>query len=264
MVAAFPTRSCRSVATVARVIGVFDERERRRMKHTQLPRVLRRAVGLMRFAREAAGASNASLFLLDAARTSLRGVVSEWDWTRTSFDAEVRNWPTVARCLEDGKVRVIARGDATSAERVWFEPRGIVAAVCVPLWDGLRAHGVIFFDFDDAGEGFDDDDLPLLADVGHRCARALTREGPIDPLVDRVIILAPTPLPAELEPSLDARIDTAVTNLATAELLLEQAVTALRTGTKEKIVVEAHVESAFARVRAAREELVRLRTLVAE
>ena len=231
------------------------------MKHTDLPRVLRRAVGLMRFAREAVRASNASLFLLDAAGTSLRGVVSEWDWTRTSFDAEIRNWPAVARCLEDGEVRVIASGDATSAEREWFEPRGIVAAVCVPLWDRKRAHGVIFFDFDGAGEGFDDDDIPLLADVGHRCARALTREAPLDPLpVDRVIVLAPTSPPAALQQNVETRLETAVTNLAKAELLLEEAVTALRTGTKEKIVVEASVERAFERVRAAREELVRLRT----
>lgn len=233
------------------------------MKHTDLPRVLRRAVGLMRFAREAVRATDASLFLLDAPGTSLRGVVSEWDWTRTSFDAEVCNWPTVARCLEDGEVRVIAIGDATSAEREWFEPRGIVAAVCVPLWDRKRAHGVIFFDFDGAGEGFDDDDIPLLADVGYRCARALAREAPLDPLpIDRVIFLASAPHPAELKQSLDARLDTAVTDLATAERLLEEAVMALRTGTKEKIVVEPTVEGAFERVRAAREELVRLRTLV--
>ena len=85
------------------------------MKHTALPRVLRRAVGLMRFAREAVRANAASLFLLDAAGTTLRGVVSEWDCIRTSFDAEIRNWPAVVRCLEDGEVRVIASGDATCA-----------------------------------------------------------------------------------------------------------------------------------------------------
>lgn len=242
--------------------GAYDERQR--MKHTDLPRVLRRAVGLMRFAREAVRASSASLFLLDAAGTSLRGVVSEWDWTRTSFDAEIRNWPTVARCLEDGQVRVIAIGDATSTEREWFEPRGIVTAVCVPLWDGKRAHGVIFFDFGGTDERLDEDDIPLLADVGYRCARALAREGPLDPLlVERVIVLAPGSVPEERQQSLDARLDVAVAELATAELLLEEAVTALRTGTKEKIVVEPNVERAFTRVRAAREELVRLRTLVA-
>jgi hypothetical protein len=212
----------------------------------------------MRFVREAVGASSASLFLLDAAGTSLRGVVSEWDWTRTSFDAEIRNWPTVARCLEDGQVRVIAIGDATSTEREWFEPRGIVTAVCVPLWDGKQAHGVIFFDFNGTDERVDEDDIPLLADVGYRCARALAREGPLDPLpIERVIVLSPGSVPEERQQSLDA----AVAELATAELLLEEAVTALRTGTKEKIVVEPNVERAFARVRAAREELVRLRTL---
>ncbi|MBX3218732.1 MAG: GAF domain-containing protein [Labilithrix sp.] len=234
------------------------------MKHSDLPRVLRRAVGLMRFAREAVRASDASLFLLDAEGTGLRGVVSEWDWTRTSFTANVSRWPTVARCLDDGKVRVIAIDDATSTEREWFEPRGVVAAVCVPLWERERAQGVIFFDFDAAGDGFDEDDVPLLADVGYRVARAIAREAPIDPLpVDRAIVLQPASLPAELQQSLDSRIAAAVTDLATAERLLEEAVTALRTGTKEKVVVEPNIERAFARVRATREELVRLQALVA-
>ena len=233
------------------------------MKHTDLPRVLRRAVGLIRFAREAVRGNSTSLFLLDAAGTSLRGVVSEWDWTRTSFDTDVRNWPTVARCLEDGKVRVTGIADVTSTERGWFEPRGIVTTVCVPLWDGKRAHGVIFFDFEDTDERFDDDDIPLLADVGYRCARALEREGPLDPLPIERIVLAPGSVPEERQQSLDARLNTAVAELATAELLLEEAVTALRTGTKEKIVVEPNVERAFERVRAAREELLRLRTFVA-
>ena len=122
---------------------------------------------------------------------------------------------------------------------------------------------MIFFDFDGTDEGLDDD-VPLLADVGYRCGRALAREGSLDPLpIERVIVLAPVSVSAERQQSLDARLDTAVDELATAELLLEEAVTALRTGTKEKIVVEPNVERAFARVRAAREELVRLRTLVA-
>ncbi|MBX3203075.1 MAG: hypothetical protein KF894_33430, partial [Labilithrix sp.] len=97
-----------------------------------------------------------------------------------------------------------------------------------------------------------------------RVARAIAREAPIDPLpVDRAIVLQPASLPAELQQSLDSRIAAAVTDLATAERLLEEAVTALRTGTKEKVVVEPNIERAFARVRATREELVRLQALVA-
>jgi len=217
----------------------------------------------MRFAREAVGASSASLFLLDAAGTSLRGVVSEWDWTRTSFDAEIRNWPTVARCLEDGELRVIASGDATGSEHEWFDPRGIVSAVCVPVWDRERAHGVMFFDFDGAGDGFDTDDVPILTDVGRRCARAFTREGSLDSLaVDRVIVLTPTSLPAELQQDVETHLDTAVANLAAAEQRREEGMTALRSGSKKKGIVEANVERGFERVRATREEVARLRKLV--
>ena len=94
------------------------------------------------------------------------------------------------------------------------------------------------------------------------CPRPRARSAAHPLPIDRVIVLPPASYPAELEQSLDARLDTAVTNLATAERLLEEAVTALRTGTKEKIVVEPTIERAFGRVRAAREELVRLRMLV--
>lgn len=233
------------------------------MKHTDLPRVLRRAVGLMRFAREAVGANEASLFLLDAAGTSLRGVVSEWDWTRTSFGAEIRNWPTVAKCLEDGEVRVIAASDATDTEREWFEPRGIVSTVCVPLWDGKSAHGVLFFDFEAAADPFDPEDAPLLKDVGYRCARAIAREGTLDRLpLERATVGTAPSLAAESQRNLESLLNAAVDDVAVAERLLEEAVKAMREGTKEKIVVEPTIERAFARVRAAREELTRISALI--
>lgn len=217
----------------------------------------------MRFAREAVGANEASLFLLDASGNSLRGVVSEWDWTRTSFGADIRNWPTVARSLADGDVRVIAAADASSTEREWFEPRGIVSTVCVPLWDHERAHGVIFFDFEAAADPFDPEDAPLLKDIGYRCARAIAREGKVDPLsVERATIGTAPSLAAESQRNLESLLDAAVNDVATAERLLEEAVTAMREGTKEKIVVEPTIERAFDRVRAAREELVRLHALV--
>lgn len=232
------------------------------MRHADLPRVLRRAVGLMRFAREAVGASEASLFILDAGGKNLRGVVSEWDWTRTSFGAEIHEWPTVARCLADGEVRIIQLADATSAERGWFEPRGVVTAVCVPLWDGTRAHGAIFFDFNATSDAFDPEDTKLLADVGWRCARALAREGKVEEItLDRAVVNTSPSIPPESEKDLQTLLDISVGDVASAERLLEQAVKAIRTG-KEKVAVDGTVEKAFERVRAAREELVRLRTLV--
>lgn len=217
----------------------------------------------MRFAREAVGASEASLFILDGEGASLRGVVSEWDWTRTSFGAELRQWPTVAQCLADGKVRVISVTGATSSEREWFEPRGITSAVCVPLWDQGRAYGAIFFDFDAAADPFDDEDTALLADVGWRCARALAREGKLDAIhVERAVVGTAPSLPTESQRNLHALLDAAVGDVATAERLLEEAVRSIRLGTKEKIAIDVTVEKAFDRVRAAREELTRLHALI--
>ncbi|MBS2017867.1 MAG: GAF domain-containing protein [Deltaproteobacteria bacterium] len=224
---------------------------------------MRRAVGLMRFAREAVGASEASLFLLDPKGGTLRGVVSEWDWTRTSFPAAVHAWPTVSSCLSDGEVRVISASEAVGSEHEWFEPRGVAMTVCVPLWDKTRALGVFFFDFRTGDEPFAEEDRPFLADVGWRCARALAREGKGDPaLLDRAIQRVPAPLSPGSQRSLQSLLDAAVTDVATAEHLLEEAVDAMRGGTREKVVVDATVERAFARVRAAREELVRLNALL--
>jgi hypothetical protein len=142
--------------------------------HDDLPRVVRRAIGLMRFARETVGASAASLFLVDSTTGTLRGVVSAWDWTRTSFTSNLREWPTVERALADGGLHMFSRKDASGAEVAWFEPRGIVRTVCVPLRAGDWSIGVLFFDFDR------EMDLPgeqraFLADVGARTARALGR-----------------------------------------------------------------------------------------
>ncbi len=145
------------------------------MKHHELPRVLRRAVGLMRFAREAVGARASSLFLADLDRTLLRGLVSEWDWTRTSFPSELARWPTVLAALEDGDVRFISAADARGAESEWFETRGITSTLCVPMRSGNRSLGVLFFDFDGRTEPLGKVEAALLRDVGRRCARAMTR-----------------------------------------------------------------------------------------
>jgi GAF domain-containing protein len=143
----------------------------------ELPRVLRRALGLMRFARDAVSASSASIFIYDDDDRSLHGLISDWDWTRTSFSSELDLWPSVAESLASGEVRRIAVKDARASETGWFEDRGIVATLCVPLRAGDRPLGIIFFDF--AVEApLGKAGMALLSDVGRRCARALAR-GPV-------------------------------------------------------------------------------------
>src|SRR5262249_42460214 len=116
------------------------------------------------------------LFLIDVVNGDeiLQGVISEWDWTRTSFKSKLRDWPTVEAALSAGRPRVISRSDASKAEAVLFEPSGIASTGCVPLPSRDRRIGVLFFDFDkDVGEG--EVDIAFLTDVGERCARALAR-----------------------------------------------------------------------------------------
>jgi hypothetical protein len=129
----------------------------------------------MRFARGRVRATAASLFLLDDDLATLRGVISEWDWTRTSFSTELRHWPNVERALRDGKPRLITVRDAVDAETVWFEPRGIASTVCVPLCVGARAVGVIFFDFDAAHGELDASGFAVLVALADRSARSLER-----------------------------------------------------------------------------------------
>ena len=138
-----------------------------------LPRVLRRALGLMHFAANAVGASASSIFLVGDDR-SIHGLVSDWDWTRTSFPSRLDDWPSVAAALADGELRRIDASEAQSSERGWFEARGIATTVCIPLHAGDRPLGVLFFDFAiDAPLG--SAARALLGDVGRRCSRALAR-----------------------------------------------------------------------------------------
>lgn len=139
-----------------------------------LPRVLRRALGLMRFAREAVDADASSIFLYDEIDRSLHGLISDWDWTRTSFPTAIDDWPSVAAALASGQPQRIDAFAARGAEVGWFEARGIVSTLSVPLRDGGQVLGVLFFDFaNDAALG--KAAIALLGDVGRRCARALTR-----------------------------------------------------------------------------------------
>lgn len=128
----------------------------------------------MRFAREAVDANASSIFLYGEADRSLHGLISDWDWTRTSFPSSVDDWPSVASALASGEPVRIDAFAARGAEAGWFEARGIASTLCVPLRDGHRVLGVLFFDFvNDAPRG--KAAVALLTDVGRRCARALTR-----------------------------------------------------------------------------------------
>lgn len=144
-----------------------------RPRGSPLARMQRRALGYMRFAQRSVGASAASFFLVDSGE--LRGCCGDWDWTRTSFSARLKDWPTVERVLAEGRLRVLHAEDAQGSEVGWFEPRGIVSTVCVPLRVGPDGLGFFFFDFDAPRPELREADLALLAEVGVRSARALER-----------------------------------------------------------------------------------------
>jgi len=139
----------------------------------ELPRVLRRAMGFVRYARDYVGAQSASLFLVDDDGTSMQGLLSDWDWTRTSFTTRLSDWPTVEQSLSEGDVRVITVAEAAGTETGWFEARGVRTSICVPLRADVASAGVLFFDFE--GGACDERAIGMLGDVGRRCARALAR-----------------------------------------------------------------------------------------
>lgn len=144
-----------------------------RPRSSPLARMQRRALGYMRFAQRSVGASAASFFLVDSGE--LRGCCGDWDWTRSSFSARLKDWPTVERVLAEGRLRVLHAQEAQGSEVGWFEPRGIVSTVCVPLRVGPDGLGVFFFDFDSLRADLGETDFVLLAEVGARSARALQR-----------------------------------------------------------------------------------------
>jgi hypothetical protein len=144
-------------------------------QNPSLARAIRRALGYVRFARDKVSAAAVSLFLFDAVTGELRGAIAEWDWTRSSFPSQLSDWPTVSAALASGEVRTITRASATGSEQGWFEPRGILGSICVPLADDGRPFGVLFFDFDERTGRAEDADGTFLADVGDRCARAIAR-----------------------------------------------------------------------------------------
>lgn len=98
-------------------------------------------------ASESLGADAASIFLLSSDGKRLHGALVGWDWTRTSFVAEVENWPGVRRALAANVAGYITADTAQRAEEVWFERRGIKAAICAPMAVRGRVLGVLFFDY---------------------------------------------------------------------------------------------------------------------
>lgn len=140
-----------------------------------LARVIRRALGYVRYARDTVGAAAVSLFLFDDETGELHGVIAEWDWTQSSFPTRLEDWPTVATALAEREIRMITRDRASGPEAGWFEPRGIVGSLCVPLCNDDRRLGVLFFDFDARTGPVERADIAFLKDVGERCARAIGR-----------------------------------------------------------------------------------------
>lgn len=125
-------------------------------------------------ASEALRADAASLFLLDEGRKNLRGALVGWDWTRTSFTAEVEHWPSVARAIEANEACWLSVENARGNEVGWFERRGIAAAICAPMAARGRVLGVLFFDFRAAQAARVD--LRLAKEVADQCARLVERE----------------------------------------------------------------------------------------
>jgi hypothetical protein len=137
---------------------------------------------VVRRTRDALGATAASLFLIDEARGELTGVLGDWDWTRTSFTARLADWPTVARALGEDDPQRMTAADARGSEAGWFESRGIVWSVFVPVRHQGRPLAVLFFDFAAGRDTPDRAAVASLVDVARRCALALdgssVAEGP--------------------------------------------------------------------------------------
>jgi GAF domain-containing protein len=101
-------------------------------------------------ASSALGAKAASIFLLSPDRRRLQGALVGWDWTRTSFVADIDDWPNVRRAIVTNATCHFTAVEAKRGEQGWFEQRGIATAVCAPMTANGRVLGVLFFDFDGA------------------------------------------------------------------------------------------------------------------
>ncbi|HVH41233.1 MAG TPA: GAF domain-containing protein [Labilithrix sp.] len=131
-------------------------------------------------ATEALGAATASIFLLAPDEKSLHGALVGWDWTRSSFVANVDEWPNVEGAISKNEACFLTGVAAKKAEEGWFERRGIQAAVCAPMAVGDRVLGVLFFDYPaSAPSGVD---LALAKTVADQCALLVERAAAHVPL----------------------------------------------------------------------------------
>ncbi len=121
----------------------------------------------------ALGADAASIFLLSPDGKRLHGALVGWDWTRTSFVADVESWPNVARAIAANETVYMTAENAHFAEEAWFERRGIKAAICAPMAADGRVLGVLFFDY--AAPSTPRIDLRLAKDVADQCALLVER-----------------------------------------------------------------------------------------
>lgn len=119
------------------------------------------------------GAGAASIFLLSPDGRRLHGALVGWDWTRTSFVAELENWPSVRRAIEADEPAYVTAASAQRAEVEWFERRGIKAAICAPMSAQGRAVGVLFFDYFAASAS--QVSLALAKRIADQCALLVER-----------------------------------------------------------------------------------------
>lgn len=124
-------------------------------------------------ASESLGADAASIFLLSPDGKRLHGALVGWDWTRTSFVAELEHWPNVQRAIAANETAYITAETAKYAEEVWFERRGIKAAICAPMAAHGRVVGVLFFDY--AAPTSAQIDLGLAKNIADQCALLVER-----------------------------------------------------------------------------------------
>lgn len=124
-------------------------------------------------ASEALAADAASIFLLSPDGKRLHGALVGWDWTRTSFVAEVDHWPSVARAIVGNEPVYVTAETAQLAEEVWFERRGIMAAIAAPMAADGRVLGIVFFDY--ATRKPATVDLGLAKEIADQCALLVRR-----------------------------------------------------------------------------------------
>lgn len=125
--------------------------------------------------RDALGATDTSLFLVDEKGLELHGAPGTWDWTRTSFTTSLADWPSVAEALSHGEPFHMTLDTARGAEAGWFEARGVASTLCVPLSHEARPLGVLFFDFGVGHTPLEATSAAFVTDVAKRCAVALSQ-----------------------------------------------------------------------------------------